>query len=131
MRHLFQLDRIRCACIAGVCIAALAFAAFAVAPRYGLFAKGALSARRNTGSQTPPLRHNPLGTPSSLHGYNPQNLDTHVSPCRDFYQYAVGGWRARNPIPEDYPQWGVIQVVARRNKELLRGILERDATSAT
>ncbi|HEV2417333.1 MAG TPA: M13 family metallopeptidase, partial [Terriglobia bacterium] len=131
MRLLFQLDRVLCACIAGVCIAALALAALAVAPRYGLFAKGALSARRNTGGQTPPLQHSPLGAPSSLHGYNPQNLDTHVSPCRDFYQYAVGGWRARNPIPEDYPQWGVIQVVARRNKELLRGILERDATSAT
>lgn len=66
-------------------------------------------------------------TARQLRGYDPRNLDRGVSPCKDFYQFAVGGWRARNPIPPDYSEWGVVQVVARHNKDILRNILESDA----
>ncbi|MGH9435574.1 MAG: M13 family metallopeptidase, partial [Terriglobia bacterium] len=65
----------------------------------------------------------------SLHGYDPQNLDLRAKPCADFYQFAVGGWKARNPIPPDYPAWGMIRVVTRRNQEILRHILENNAAS--
>ncbi|MGH9395586.1 MAG: M13 family metallopeptidase [Terriglobia bacterium] len=63
------------------------------------------------------------------YGYNPQNLDPSVKPCTNFYQFAVGGWRAKNPIPPDYPAWGIIRVVTRRNQGILRHILEADAAS--
>lgn len=72
-----------------------------------------------------------LSVHSPSRGYNPENLDRGVSPCTDFYQYAVGGWRAKNPIPADYPEWGVVQVVARRNKDILRRLLEQDAAASS
>lgn len=68
-------------------------------------------------------------TDSSRHGYPAQNLDNSAKPCTNFYQYAVGGWRARNPIPADYPAWGIIRVVTKRNQELLRSLLEKDAST--
>jgi putative endopeptidase len=34
------------------------------------------------------------------------NLDRSVSACTDFYQFANGGWLARNQIPAAYSQWG-------------------------
>ncbi len=64
-----------------------------------------------------------------LRGYDRANLDPKVSPCSDFYDYAVGGWRSRNPIPADYPSWGIIEVVTRRNQQSLRTLLEQDTTA--
>ncbi|MDE3179346.1 MAG: M13 family metallopeptidase [Acidobacteriota bacterium] len=66
---------------------------------------------------------------SSPRGYDPANLDRSVKPCTDFYQFAVGGWRAKHPIPADYPAWGIIRVVTQRNQKILRRLLEQDAAS--
>ena len=38
--------------------------------------------------------------------------------CRDFYQYADGGWLKKNPIPPEYPSWGTFNELAERNREL-------------
>lgn len=76
--------------------------------------------------QTPEHRPEPA---SERTGYPRQNLDLAVKPCTNFYQYAVGGWRATNPIPADYPAWGIIRVVTKRNQQLLRSLLERDAAA--
>jgi len=35
------------------------------------------------------------------------NIDKNTQACNDFFQYAVGGWLARNPIPAAFPSWGV------------------------
>lgn len=41
------------------------------------------------------------------HGLDRRNMDLSVSPCVDFWQYANGGWLARNPIPPEESSWGI------------------------
>ena len=55
------------------------------------------------------------------------DLDRSVSPCDDFFEFATGGWVKHNPIPAAYPSWGISEEIDRRNKEILRGILEKAA----
>jgi predicted metalloendopeptidase len=64
------------------------------------------------------------------HGVNTANLDTTCAPCKDFNQFANGGWMAKNPIPPAYPSWGVSNEVNERNRNILHQILE-DAAKNT
>ncbi len=53
------------------------------------------------------------------------NMDPTANPCVDFYQYACGGWMAKNPIPADESVWGQFNELAERNRMILRNILEK------
>ncbi len=64
------------------------------------------------------------------HGVNMASLDTTCAPCKDFNQFANGGWMAKNPIPPAYPSWGVANEVNERNRNILHEILE-DAAEDT
>jgi putative endopeptidase len=52
------------------------------------------------------------------------NLDNSAPACKDFYQYATGGWLARNPIPAAFPTWGVDSALEDQNRDILRTILD-------
>ena len=59
-----------------------------------------------------------------LHGIQAEDLDRSVSPCTDFFEFANGGWRARNPIPPSMPRWSRRWQAGENAKEQLRTILE-------
>jgi putative endopeptidase len=61
------------------------------------------------------------------HGFDLSNMDTSVSACSNFFQYADGGWVAKNPVPAAYPRWGIFTELAERNNAHVRDILDEAA----
>jgi predicted metalloendopeptidase len=64
---------------------------------------------------------------SDKHGFDVENMDTSVSACTNFFQYANGGWVQKNEIPAAYPSWGRFNELGDQNQMQLRQILEEAA----
>ena len=62
-------------------------------------------------------------------GFDLKNLDRSVSPAKDFFQFAVGGWKAAHPIPEDQVRWGSFEVLQENNNLILKKILDNAAVN--
>ena len=56
--------------------------------------------------------------------FDAANLDTTCAPCKDFFQYANGGWLKKNPIPPAYSSWGSFTELDERNRATLHTILD-------
>jgi putative endopeptidase len=61
---------------------------------------------------------------------DPANLDTTCAPCRDFFQYANGGWTKRSTIPGDQPRWGSFDELQEQNYAALQDVLTEAARNA-
>ncbi|KAI8057941.1 hypothetical protein BDF22DRAFT_662967 [Syncephalis plumigaleata] len=56
------------------------------------------------------------------------DMNTTVDPCVDFYAYACDGWIASNPLPESESRYTRFDIVKKKNREVIRTILEDDQT---
>jgi putative endopeptidase len=63
-------------------------------------------------------------------GFDLSQLDPSANACVDFYQFSCGGWRAKNPLPDDKSRWGRYDEMAERNREKLRTLLEAAASGS-
>jgi putative endopeptidase len=64
-------------------------------------------------------------------GFDPANMcTTSCKACDDFYQYANGGWIAKNVIPPAFSSWGITSPLREKNIATLHQILE-DAAKNT
>src|SRR2546425_4481767 len=64
--------------------------------------------------------------------FDRSSLDTACAPCRDFFQFANGGWAARTEIPGEVPRWGGFNALYEHHLDVLRAVLEgagRDTTA--
>src|SRR3954467_11116840 len=66
----------------------------------------------------------PSKSPSAPAAMEIDALDRKIDPCTDFYQFACGGWIAKNPVPPDRGAYGRFAEVQERNLPVLRRILE-------
>ena len=60
-------------------------------------------------------------------GIDPANFDSTISPSKDFFHYANGGWIKANPIPSDQVRWGTFSILAENNRKNLHEIAETAA----
>ncbi|MGI8507736.1 MAG: M13 family metallopeptidase [Gemmatimonadaceae bacterium] len=85
-----------------------------------LFACGATAI--SAGAQQTYHQSKPLDT---------SNMDKTYPACKNFYQFANGGWVKNNPIPAAYSQWGSFNELAEQNTENLRKVLDDAAAHRT
>ena len=62
---------------------------------------------------------------------DPGNLDTTCAPCKNFFQYANGGWLKRSSIPGDQPRWGSFNELQEQNYAALQDVLSDAAKNAS
>src|SRR5437867_13251954 len=67
------------------------------------------------------------GPSPAVLAFDRSSLDTTCAPCRDFFQFANGGWLARTEIPGEFPSWGSFDELYEHNLDVLHDLLEAAA----
>ncbi len=86
-----------------------------------------LSLTRTTAQQPPARPADPARPAPSSSGLQLDALDRSADACTDFYQFACGGWIAKNPVPADRSGWGRFDELQEHNNDVLHRILETAA----
>src|SRR5581483_5485605 len=76
-----------------------------------------------------PVTRNSGNLPISA-GLDLSALDSTLSPCENFYQYACGNWMKNHSIPPDQAWWGRFSDFCADNERLLREIMENAGQKA-
>lgn len=56
-------------------------------------------------------------------------MDTQIEPKQDFYTYANGAWKIRNPIPPEHASWSLFSILNEKNQIKIHEILKEAAES--
>ena len=70
-----------------------------------------------------------VGTALTAQGDSPKgiqvgSIDRTCKPCDDFWRFANGAWVDANPIPAAYSSWGPSAIMAQRNRDAMRSLLD-------
>ena len=57
------------------------------------------------------------------HGINEANLNLEISPKKDFYEFACGGWIERNPMPDEFSSYGQFDVLREKARKQVQDLI--------
>ncbi|KAF5405715.1 Endothelin-converting enzyme [Paragonimus heterotremus] len=57
------------------------------------------------------------------------NMDSDLSPCENFYEYACSGWENNNHIPQGQNQWSILKILSKNVEYFTKDILENETSA--
>ena len=67
------------------------------------------------------------GPAPAVQALDRSSLDTTCAPCRDFFEFANGGWLSHTEIPAVFPSWGSFNQLYEHNLDVLHELLDAAA----